>query len=378
MSYGNYPDLRLVKRVLVIKLRHLGDVLLTSPVFTNLKKVLPDAEIEVLLYKDTLPLLEGHQAISDFLLWDRTWKNLPLLKKIYKEIQLWREIHRRQYDLVINLTEGDRGALAALVSGAGCRVGIDPQGKGFLLKKKIYTHLIKECRQPRHAVEKNLDALRRIGIFPELQERDLFLHVPEQVSNQVKNLLGAAGFALGNYVLIHPVSRWLFKCPPPDKIAQIIQELDALGHKVILTSGPDPKECALLNEIESLCPKVKILNLGGKISVKQLAALIQLCKCLVCVDSVPLHISSALKTPVVVLFGPTSESNWGPWMHPSAQIVARSMSCRPCLMDGCGGSKKSDCLYNLSVQSVVNAFKTVCSIEPQICLKDLTLNKTIN
>src|ERR1043165_4670343 len=110
MTYGKYLDLTQVRRALVIKMRHHGDVLLSSPLFTDLKKAIPDAQVDAFLYKDTLPMLEGHPAISEFLLYDRHWKQLSPLKKLTKELNLLNAIRSRNYDLVINLTEGDRGA----------------------------------------------------------------------------------------------------------------------------------------------------------------------------------------------------------------------------------------------------------------------------
>src|SRR5690349_16119300 len=105
MTYGNYPDLNLVKRALVIKMRHHGDVLLTSPLFSNLKKAIPHAQIDAFIYKDTLPMLDGHPGIADYLLYDRNWKKLSIFKKTLKEAGLLKEIRARRYDLVINLTE---------------------------------------------------------------------------------------------------------------------------------------------------------------------------------------------------------------------------------------------------------------------------------
>ena len=93
----------------------------------------------------------------------------------------------------------------------------------------------------------------------------------------------------------------------------------------------------MIAEILKRVPHVPVLNCAGKLTLKELAALIQKSKALVCVDSVPLHIASALKTPVVVLFGPTSEKNWGPWRNPSARVLTQAFTCRPCYQDGCAG-----------------------------------------
>ncbi len=359
MTYGNYPDLSKVKRVLVIKMRHHGDVLLASPLFSNLKKAIPDAQIDAFIYKDTLPMLQGHPAIADYLLYDRDWKKRSFLQKMAKELALLKEIRARGYDLVINLTEGDRGAIAALVSGSPIRVGFDPQKSGLLGKRKIYTHVAKVCPHPRHTVERQLDVLRRIGIFPKAEERDLFLHVPEKAIERVADLLEKEEIRPGNYVLIHPASRWRFKCLSTPQIAQLISQLHERDLRLVISSGPDSQEIAMVEEILSLAPNVPVFNCAGKLTLKELAALIQSAKALICVDSVPLHIASALKTPVVAMFGPTSEQNWGPWMHPSARVVSQKFSCRPCYQDGCGGSKMSDCLFSLSIGAILSAFDDV-------------------
>lgn len=360
MTYGNYPDLSQVKRVLVIKMRHHGDVLLTSPLFSNLKKALPNAQIDVFLYKDTLPMLEGHPAISDYLLYDRSWKKLSFLKKIVKELSLLKQVRRNRYDLVINLTEGDRGAIAAAVSGSKYRVGFDPKKSGFFGKKEAYTHIVKDCLQPRHTVERQLDALRCIGIFPEPQDRDLFLHIPTDAKSRVETLLAKEEIRPGRFVLIHPVSRWRFKCLAPKQIAELMKNLKI---PLVISAGPDAQEIAMVEEILSLAPNIPVLNLAGKLTLKELAALIQLSQALICVDSVPLHIASALKTPVVAMFGPTSELNWGPWMHPQSRVVTQKFSCRPCFKDGCGGSKMSDCLFSLPVQTIRNAYEEVIKLK---------------
>lgn len=348
MTYGNYPDLKDVKRVLVIKMRHHGDVLLSSPIFSNLKKVMPKAEIEAFIYKETLPMLEGHAAISNFLLYDREWKKLSFFKKLFKEIKLFWHIRTRGYDLVINLTEGDRGAFAALFSKSPIRVGFDPEGKGFLGKKWAYTHVVKNCKTERHTVERQLDALRAMGIFPAPKDRDLTFHIPKEARKKIEEGVPS------DFILIHPVSRWRFKCWPVNSVVRLIQELQSEGHQIVMTASPDSQEMAMAEEIEELVDN-KIINLAGKISLKELGALIEKSQCLICVDSVPLHMASSLKTPVVVLFGPSSDLNWGPWMHPQSRVVAQKLSCRPCFMDGCGGSKMSDCLYTLPVKMVLDA-----------------------
>ncbi len=359
MTYGNYPDLSLVKRILVVKMRHHGDVLLASPVFTNLKRAVPQAEVDAFIYKDTLPMLEGHPSISNYLLYDRSWKKLFPLKKILKELSILKRIRSEQYDLVINLTEGDRGAIAAWISKSRYRVGFDPGKKGLFGKRSFYTHIAKNCPHPRHTVEKQLDVLRRIGIFPKDEEKDVSLHIPIAASQRVQEMLFQEGLSIGQYIVIHPVSRWRFKCLSTEQIARLITALHQRGEKVVLTASSDPDELQMIGAICSKIPEVPILNFAGRTGLKELSALIGFAKALITVDSVPLHIASATKTPVVALFGPTSDGNWGPWMNPRAQIVAQRFSCRPCYQDGCGGSKVSDCLFSMPQSMILDAFNRI-------------------
>lgn len=353
MPYGDYPDLTRVKRVLVIKLRHHGDVLLTTPVFSALSRALPEALIDAYIYRDTMPILEGHPAISGYRFYDKAWKSLSLPARFVNEMRLLMQIRRVRYDLVINLTEGDRGAIAAWISGACYRAGWDAQGQGLRLKNKMYTHIVKRARLPRHMAEQNLDAVRRIGIFPKPEERELTFHIPEAASFSVRHLLEQANVSPGEFVLIHPTSRWLFKCWPVARVAELVCELHARGQRIVLSSAPDARELAMIDDIARLCPDVPLLNLGGRLSLKELGALINASRCLICVDSLPLHLASALKIPVVGLFGPSSDVAWGPWNNPGGRVVTQGVSCRPCNLDGCGGSKVSDCLATLPVAVVL-------------------------
>ncbi len=343
MVYGDYPDLSGVKKVLVVKLRHLGDVLLTTPVFTHLRKMLPKAQIDAYIYREAGPMLEGHPALCQLIYYDRKWKKKGLFYRLAKEFALFWKIRKEGYDLVINLTEGDRGVLIAKISGAKIRVGFLPKGTW---QKKCITHVVKHCSSLRHTVERNLDALRRIGIFPKEDDRDLFFQIGDEVLSGMREKIDPSPF-----ILIHPTSRWRFKCWSIQHMRSLIERLLSMGKRVVLTSGPDKIEIEM---VQAIAQGLNVEVFAGKTTLKELGALIALSAIMVCVDSVPLHMASALKTPVVALFGPTSDVTWGPWKNPKARIVTQNFSCRPCYMDGCGGSKYSDCLQTLSVERVLS------------------------
>ncbi|MGH2613124.1 MAG: putative lipopolysaccharide heptosyltransferase III, partial [Rhabdochlamydiaceae bacterium] len=280
MSYGNYPNLSQVKKILVIKLRHHGDVLLTTPLFSYLRSQLPTATIDALIYQETAPMLEGHPAIQNLYLYDKKWKEQPFFKRWKEELGLLKKIRHEGYDLVFNLTEGDRGAIVSLASGASIRVGLDPEKKGFFGKSRAFTHLVKPCKTPRHTVEKNLDALRRIGLFPNPEERELSFYIPVDVRQRVAVMLPQ------DYIMIHPVSRWKFKCWPISHVAELIHALHQQGNQIVLTASSDPEEMQMIAEIIAKCPGIPLISLAGQIDLKELGAVIDQSKLLICVDSV--------------------------------------------------------------------------------------------
>ena len=344
---GRLIDFLKIKRVLVAKLRHHGDVLLSSPVFSVLKGRFPHLEIDAYLYQETLPMLEGHPAISDFLLCDTRWKALPFFKRSLKEVALLKQMRKGRYDLVINLTEGDRGAIAAKVSRARYAVGFDPEGKGMKGKKGCYTHVIKHTPKPRHTVEKQLDALRCLGLFPLPEERKLFFDVPKSAIEKITHILPK------EYILLHPVSRGMFKTLPVETVVRLIHYLEKRGKTVVLTGSSEPIELEMNQRIHSQVPKS--LDLSGKLSLKELGAAVQQSALVITVDSLPLHLASALQKPVVAIFGPSCEQNWGPYNNPKGEVVSPFVTCRPCYQQGCGGSGRSDCLETLSYVKIIEA-----------------------
>ena len=331
-----------------MKLRHHGDVLLTSPFFTSLKRAYPTAQIDAYIYKETLPMLDGHPAIDRFHLYDKGWKKS--LARYLKEAKLLYQIRKSGYDLIFNLTEGDRGALAALVSGAKYRIGVDPKGSGMKGKRKIFTHFIPEYPEIRHTVETNLDALRAINIFPSVEDRFLTLHIPKEVEERMTKLVPE------EYILVHPVSRWMFKAWPSSKMHAMIKHLLSQNHNVVLTSGPAPDELAFAAQVKGDLP---ITDLTGKTSLKELAALIKNARAMITVDSVPMHMSAAFQTPLVAIYGPTSEIRWAPWQHARAQIVTSTHPCRPCYQAGCNNSGVSECLETLSLEAVLSSYNNL-------------------
>jgi len=350
-------DLQRIRKVLVTKLRHHGDVLLASPVFSVLKNHAPQAEVDALVYADTADMLSGNPAISRVFGIDRGWKGLGLARQAREEWRLLRQLRSRDYDLLIHLSEHPRGAWLAHLLGPRYSVAADyPKVRGWW--KKSFSHLSPLPKNGRrHVVELNLDLLRRIGVQPGESERKLCFVPGEAAEREVVRMLGDLGLVQRGYIHLHPASRWQFKCWPAQKTADLIDKLQALGQRVLVTAAPEAEELELVARIRALAT-TPFADLCGKLTLKQLGAVSRHARLFIGVDSAPMHIASAMQTPVVVLFGPSGEFNWGPWQVPH-RVVASSHSCRPCGNDGCGGGKLSECLATLPVSEVLQAVQAL-------------------
>ncbi|MGE5385238.1 MAG: putative lipopolysaccharide heptosyltransferase III [Betaproteobacteria bacterium] len=340
-----------IRHVLVVKLRHHSDVLLTSPVFSALKRHAPHVHIDALVYSDTAAMLTLHPAINEVLTVNRNWKKLGRLGEMKKEWHLFRALRAGDYDLVIHLSEHARGAWMARLLGAQWAVGQARPGARW---RDSFTHLYNQPRTTfRHTVESNLDALRRIGVQPAPEERRLTLVPGYEAEMKVAARIRELGIEPRKFIHIHPASRWIFKCWPTAHMAALIDMLQAVGHQVVLTAAPSREEKVLVEDIQSRLAK-PVISLAGGLSIKDMAVLSSCARLFIGIDSAPLHIAAAMRTPVVALFGPTSDLQWGPWGVPS-RIIKSQHSCRPCGIDGCGGGKVSDCLVSLRPESVFAA-----------------------
>lgn len=346
-----------LRRALVIKLRHHGDVLLASPVLSSLKQAAPGCEIDALVFADTAPMLQGHPALHTLHCLGRDWKKLGLLQQLGKELAVLRTLRARKYDLIIHLTDHPRGAwLTRLLKP---RWAVAPQrSKGGKWWKKSFTHLYRTVGGGRrHTVETHLDALRRLGIRPQGDARKLLLVPGDAAEHRIDTLLAEHGLQKKAFIQIHPASRWFFKCWPVGLNAELLQALAARGHQLVLTGAPDPRERDMVAAILARA-QVPAIDLTGQLSLSELGALTSRARLFVGVDSAPMHIAAAVGTPCVALFGPSGDKEWGPWNVPHS-IVTSSHSCRPCGQDGCGGGKVSECLYAISVQQVLQAIDEV-------------------
>ncbi len=379
-----------VKNILVIKLRHIGDVLLCVPAIRALKESFPAGRVSVLVNPGTEEMLTLNPLVDEVISLDRGASGL---RRLSAQARQAAALRGRRFDMTIDLTGGDRPAFLGFLTGARYRLGYDPVGEGFAGKQRLYTHLAKRPSIRLHNVLRDLGLARSFGI--DTNDLRVDIHFSQDDAGWVQAALEESGIRRGErFVHVHPASRWLFKCWTAEGCAYLLDGLAHEGFKAVLTSGPADKERALISAILKIVKSrpVDILNAlpsergASALTLKRMSVLSERAALFFGVDSAPMHIAAAVGTPVVAVFGPSGAFDWGPWdneaidswrsanrVEPASGIwspypqrsgtqrfgrntvIQMPWDCAPCGKDGCSGTKKSRCLDELDPEVVLKA-----------------------
>ncbi|TCV93502.1 putative lipopolysaccharide heptosyltransferase III [Biostraticola tofi] len=343
------------KRILIIKLRHHGDMLLTTPVINNLRHHYPDCEIDILLYKETEAILRAHPAISVIHAIDRAWKKQGFVFHLKQELGLIKAIRRRRYDIVINLADQWRSAIITWASGAPCRIGYAFSKRRSAVWRQAHTHLVPTDNFGQlHTVEQNLAILAPLNLA--IDNDRTSMHYSPSDDRVGREKLAAAGVT-GAYIVIQPTSRWRYKCWDDAKVAALIDGLGEYNLSIVLTAAPDKKERQMIDHIQSLSIGSDAVSLAGELTLPQLAAVIDHARLFIGVDSAPMHMAAALDTPCIALFGPTKLQHWRPWNENSTVIWAGDFAALP-RPDTIDTNTHERYLSAIPVESVLQAAKS--------------------
>ncbi|MGQ9921334.1 MAG: putative lipopolysaccharide heptosyltransferase III [Desulfobacca sp.] len=344
--------------ILLIQFKHLGDVLLITPVIRALHHAWPTARLSALVPRGMEAMLSDHPLLLEIMLMDRGER------QVAAQLRFASTLRRRHFDLVLEFSGGDRGAIAAWLTGAGTRVS-------FAHPKRPWWHrLTFTCLAPplslrAHTVAKNLALVAALGIRPQHQGLEFFWSPATAAT--VQELMQSLHLRPQGFILMHPPARWLFKCWTATGYAQVIDALQReYDWPVVLTAAPVPQELNLIKEILGLV-RTRPINLAGRLDLKTLGALIAQARLFVGVDSAPMHLAAAVQTPSVVLFGPSGSYNWGPWGN-GHLVLTKNFDCQPCGRDGCNGSKISRCLTTITPAEVLAAIAR----QLQVCASPLS------
>jgi heptosyltransferase III len=334
------PDWGAVESIICYQGKNLGDVLVSLPLIHRLKSLMPHAVIRCLV----------QPAASDILATSGVSTYASPTSAI-EAISLGWQLRRQSPQLFIDLHGSLESELVARFCGASISIqviGCKSRGIGR------YTHQIPHRKAiKRHRIELNLDILRHLGADVAAEDARLdcsALARKGRDSEQIQKLMAGQP-----YIIIHPTSRWLFKTPAPSFWCEFINMLSMeTDWRIFLTGLNQGLEGEFLAHLEH---KTQAVSLSGALSVAELAALIDEAQGYLGVDTFASHIASGLGKPGLVLFGPSDELAWGPLLSTTMEpVVNEAYPCRPCNLDGCAGSKRSDCLNSLSPGRLVRRF----------------------
>ena len=323
-----------MKKILVIKLRYLGDVLLCTPVLRALRQRYPHAQLVCLVNPGTEDILQGNPDIDEIMLLPRT--------DVLSQVRFFREIRSRGFDCVLDLTDGDRSAIITAMTGAPMKIGFNQENRW---RGAMYSHCIRENPDSMHRIDYHAKALSILGVHGELGHPEIYISAQDQEAAQ--RLLEEAQFTGGNWVMVHPTARYWFKAWPPERFAELSDRLATKKIPIILVGNHNDREVGA--QIQHLAAH-KPISLMGRTGVLELAALMKRCSLFIGNDGGPMHMAAAAGCPVLALFGPTDPVVWGP-KGQSVSVLYKGLDCRACFHPGCPRGEES-CMKQISVEEV--------------------------
>ena len=284
-----------MKSVLVVQLKRLGDLLLTTPALGILRELYPKAKITLLIDRHSRALAPAIAGV------DQIW--------VFRDTKsVWIKLIKTGFDLCLDFTGNDRSALFSFLSRAPRRIGFS-----FIAKRAIrpwaYSQLVLSPVRDKHTVDHYLDLVRSLATFD--SEPDISLQVPAQIKNSVTRLSGELSLPT-DYFVLHPGSARPEKYWMTDRWAEVIAyATKRFNLPCIITGGQDPIE---LQHIENILSKSgdrsSIFNLAGKLDFLVAASLIEHAVFFIGVDTVAAHLAAAFRVPSITLFGPTNPFHW--------------------------------------------------------------------
>lgn len=340
-------------KILVIKFRYIGDTVLLTPAFRAIKAKYPDAHVCALVNDWTAPLLRDNPYIDEVIPFHRRQaKGGSVFSRAARQVSFLLGLRKKGFDLVIDLTDSDRSAIAAFATGARRRIGFNDEGRW---RGRLLTDIAAPAGGL-HIIDYHFAALQAAGIPP--AGKELFLPIDSGELGIVDRFLEESGIGKTDFLLlVHPGARWKGKCWPPDRFAEVARRLAGeRGARVILASGPDAEEQAILEEVRKkmMVPYATFPSDGGLL---RFAALCSRCSLFVGNDSGPMHIAAAAGIPVVGLFGPSLPEIWGP-LGTRVATLRVPVECCPCGQMVCL-RPETNCMVLLDVETVMGAVASV-------------------
>jgi len=335
-----------MKKILVVNVNWMGDVIFSIPVFKALKKAYPQAILTCLAVPRVRGILEQSPYVDNILSYDEKGEDRTPWAK-WKLIQRIRE---QQFDVAFILHRSLTRALLVFLAGIPQRIGYDTKGRGWLLTKRI-----RMPQEKLHRCDYYLKIIEEYGI--KVDDRICDLQLPEKEVYVMERLLESYGISRDDFVIVvHVGGNWNLKRWPADYFAMLIRRLvKDYQAKIVIPGTHDDSSLA---ELISQKSKVNPVILTGQTNLKGLMALMRRANLVISSDSGPIHLASGLGTDVIGLFGPTRHEITGPRGKGKVFILQNDVGCNrhPCYYLEC---PDNSCMQSITVDHVLKTIKKI-------------------
>ena len=342
----------MVKTALFLKTKNIGDSVILTSSIAALPKTFK--YVDVVCLPESEPIFKMNPRVRDIFVIPRHLKGLQKLSAYYK---IFKKLISNHYDFLAQFSVDWRGAFLARLLNVDLSVAREASRRGSFWHQSFDVITPVEDNKP--VAEQDVDLLRVSDLYQKKDAPSYQLKVPHKNQLKIKKWLHAQNISKNKLIVIHASSRWKFKEIPVNTWATIIDALKSKKMHVVLSGSKD--DLKTNQAISDLCQSAPILT--NNFSIEDTAALYKEADLVVTIDSMSTHLASAMDTAVVSIFGPTNDLNWRPWKV-KYQVIALSkaddltFSCRPCGMDGCEGTKISQCLVQMSPQMILKSIES--------------------
>lgn len=331
-------------KILIIRTDKIGDAVLSTPVITAARKAFPDAYIAVMVSPQTKEIVTGNPYLNEVIVYDKEAKQRGFIQTL----RFARWLKSKRFNIALILHSTNRSNLVAFLAGIPKRVGYKRGKMDFLLTEGIE---YKKRLGEKHESEYSLDILRYIGIDAEMSP--LVMPIREENEKRVADLLEENGLRQGEgFIVFHPSASCISRIWPQENFAKTADILiERFGMRAVLICNVEHIE--ICERVRGLM-KNACISLCGKTSLGDLAALFKRSALLISNDSGPVHIASAVGTPVISIFGRKqkglSPTRWRP-LGDKSIVLHKDVGCIECLAHYC--KKGFLCLKSITVEEVV-------------------------
>ncbi len=343
-------DWQTVERVLVVRLRSIGDTVLSTPSLFALKRFLPHASIDILLEDWVAPVLDGYPHVDEVITLER--------KSFASRARVARQLRANRYDVVYNLHGGTTATLLTRATGARHRVGYESYQYA-----RLHNHLSPASsflwgQDKTHSVEQQLALLGWTGV-PVSDRPPTSLAVTESANASIQSRLQASGLIDAKFVVIHPAAAFQTKQWAAENFGRVAEAMSAQGLAIVVITTPNEKSIADELNRSVAVPTVTFTDLA----LPEITALLSRARLFVGNDSGIAHMAAAMRTPLVVIFGSSNRAHWRPWVsgasRTAAEMVFEELECQPCHGYFCEKFAEPECIKRVPVQRVIAATERV-------------------